>query len=189
MKLTDAEIRALLDRYEAAETSLEEEAQLRKALSDQELNVEFHPYRRWFAGLDVIAGQQVLAKAGPWTDANEATGSSTAPKLAVVHRAARVPRAAWWSIAALFLIALCAGLYLVRDATPTEGAAVVATEEVAVPIDWSKYEITDPEEAARVTRAALVQVSQHLHRGSELTAEELSRMEPIHLIVNPNRKS
>ncbi len=197
MKLNPAEIRALLDRYEAAETSLEEERQLKAALAESDLDASLLPYRQWFGGLEALRHASVPTQAGPWSQSPAASGaafaktpataavSGTSP-LRVVHRAST--RQVWSRIAvAAMLLVVCGAALLFWRKPQTPEAPLAAIDGAAVPIDWSKYEVTNPEEASRITRAALVQVSQHLHRGGELTAEELGRMEPIHLILN--RKS
>ena len=187
MNLTTAQIRALLDRYEAADTSLEEERTLGSVLAAPDLDPSLRPYRQWFVGLDAIGRVSAKPQEGPWS-ASSTTGRTS--QLRVVHRAASTRQL--WSriaVAALVLVVFAAGIVFWRKPALPDSATIVAdAEETPTAIDWSKYEITDPVEASRITRAALVQVSQHLHRGSELTAEELARMEPIHLILN-NRKS
>ena len=200
MKLTPTQLRDLLDRYEAAETSLAEERALRDALASPDVPPGFRPYRQWFAGLDAIARTRAVPQDGPWSDAPQAATRGTvvdAPAAATATASARGPaaglrvahrapaRAGWTRLAAAAAVLLVLAGALLVWRKPLGHAPIAADAESApVPIDWSKYEVTDPVEASRITRAALAQVSQHLHRGSELTAEELARMQPIHLILN-----
>ena len=285
MRLTETQIRGLLDRYEAAETSVAEERELRAALAAPDLPEGLRPYRRWFGGLEVLAKAAPTSRPGPWSVAGgeplaqpEAPAQAPppvavetgAPREAVVRTlatdgasAARRPsrrRALLLRLAAaaavIGLLALGAGLLLrdgsgseapvaesappapsgtvpealpqlppppapegPRQDTPTDRRApatladappsrqpeaprqrrVTPTEEVPgappaegtrfavagpAPIDCSKYEITDPDEAARLTRGALAEVSAHLQRGSALTAVELGRLQPLHHLHN-----
>ena len=184
--LTTAQIQALLDRYEAAKTSLDEERQLRQALAQPQLDESLQPYRQWFAGLDLIASAKTLGRPGPWQSANAAPLAPA--QLTVVHRTG--PRQLWrrLAIAALALVVLGAALLFWRK-PQTALQPNLADDSTPKAIDWSKYEVTDPAEAARITRAALTQVSHHLHRGTELTAAELGHLESLHHVITSNRKS
>ena len=73
MRLTPAQLRALLDRYEAAETSVAEERALKAALAAPDVPEEFHAYRPWFGGLQVLAKAAPADRTGPWTQVADAT--------------------------------------------------------------------------------------------------------------------
>ena len=195
MRLTEPQIRALLDRYEAAETSIAEERQLKAALADPQLDAEFAPYRQWFGGLRVLAQAPAPARSGPWDAAVAKTEHAAAdrePALRVVHRRTTdAMRYVRWAVAAALIGVMGFGASLLLQDERDLGTFALDTtapdDAAPAAIDWSKYEVTDPAEATRITRAALAQVSQSLHRGSALTAGELGRMESIHYILN--RKS
>ena len=209
MRLTAPQIRALLARYEAAETSLEEERALRAAMAAPELAEEFHAYRAWFGGLEVLANTPAPQRAGPWSEPvveSERTPEPGARIRSISSALATPPpqgrrrsrtRLLWTRLAVaaalIGLLGLGASLLLQRDVTQSPLAeADAAPPETLLDnppsaIDWSKYEVTDPEEATRITRAALAQVSTRLRRGSSLTAENLGAMAPIHHLHN--RKS
>ncbi len=195
---TPAELRRLLDRYEAAETSVAEERRLKAALAEPGLPAEFAPYRQWFAGLQVLAKAEAKTTAGPWDAATVAPAQPNGAKvktlrdaptsgLRVVHR--RPASAHWvrWAVAAMLIGVMGFGASLLLTERQPLGTLAVEIPEAPTPIDWSKYEVTDPAEATRITRAALAQVSSSIHRGSELTAGELGRMASLQHLLN--RKS
>ncbi len=229
--ITPDALRALLNRYEAAETSIAEERLLKAALAEPGLPTEFAPYRQWFGGLQVLAKAEAITKAGPWDTAATAPAAAapsppaghrsaallpgpkeqsaatrrgpappqpstpqpapqpgTPPTLRVVHRKpASTTHWLRYAVAAMLIGILGFGAsLLIGDQAPL-GTLSVALPEAPTQIDWSKYEVTDPAEATRITRAALAQVSTSLRRGSELTAEELGRMESLQHLLN--RKS
>ena len=204
--ITPAELRALLDRYEAAETSVAEERLLKAALAEPGLPTEFAPYRQWFAGLQVLAKAEAKTTAGPWDVATVAPERSNGAKvtslrdastsslrdapivnLRVVHRKPATTNWVRWAVAAMLIGIMGFGASLLLTEQQPLGTLAVELPETPTPIDWSKYEVTDPAEATRITRAALAQVSTSIHRGSELTAEELGRMDALQHLLN--RKS
>lgn len=241
MRLTTPQIRALLARYEAAETTLEEERDLRAALSSPGIPEEFHAYRSWFGGLEVLASAPAPERAGPWSEDARSRGSApgrpSEAKVRDIRRAPATPppqgntdgalgnstpgqrgnaqgspaaakpvhgrrrvRPLWVRLAVAAALVGLLGFgasLLLQPGTPDAPIAVTPDDQPldnpttqqppSTPIDWSQYEVTDPAEATRITRAALAQVSNRLRRGSALTAEHLGTMEPIHHLHN--RKS
>ena len=250
MRPTEAQLRALLDRYEAAATTVAEERQLRAALAAPDLPEALHPYRAWFGGLDALATAAPTQRPGPWsapaTDLAPAADDAPprAPREATIRTLAttstaqrgRRRRALFLRLAAAaaFIGFIGLGVHLLiggdapapaeprsarrpgfasgsPEATATRPGLAPAPPEAtairpgpapappeatairpglasappeATAIDWSKYEVTDPDEAARLTRAALAEVSTRLRRGSALTAVELGRLEPLHHLHN-----
>ena len=171
--LSNAQIRQLLDRYEAAETSIEEERQLKAALLRDDLSPEFEPYRTWFAAQKVLAKAQASERPGPWAKAEAGKEAAVRPM--------RSRRFYGLSIAAsILLAALSLGIWSWWSSSlPSSQPVASFPIETPKPIDWSKYEVTDPQEAARITQAALAQVSTRLAHGSNLTQREIARLQPI----------
>lgn len=185
-------LRALLDRYEAAETSVAEERELKALLQASDLPEEFVHYRQWFgiqATLQTAKSTKPFAEA-PWlAPTKNGADHCKQPQLRVVskrtglfaHSGFRYGIAA----AAMLAVVMAAGMLFLSKDVGTDGPAVAETTiETPVAIDWSKYEITDPEEATRITRAALANVSRRIENGSRITSREVGRIEPIHNVLN-----
>lgn len=166
-------IRRLLDRYEAAETTLAEERELRAYFqADDGVAADLRRYAPLFAV------QRVLAKAAP-TTAPSGPWDAAPTTLRVAHRR----RTRWLGLAAAAAVALLIALALpnlISEDAPGPLAQNSTTTTPPTPaVDWSKYEITDPEEAVRLTRGALATVATGLRSGGELTHRELGRLKPI----------
>ena len=154
-------IRQLLDRYFEGKTTLEEETQLRRAFQQKELPEDLLPFRPLFqyfeqerdAQLDQSFEQRLLEQ----IDEKPATSPT-----AILRR---LPTQRWAvGIAAAVMLAL--GLFWLYQ------PAGFQTREDATAINWSKYEVEDPEEAFRITQSALLQASQELNQGTKVAAEE-----------------
>ncbi len=194
--MTDPQkLRVLLERYEAAETSVAEERELKALLQAADLPEEFGHYRQWFgiqAAVQTATSTKPFAEA-PWL-APTKNGADHGPKpaLKVVSKrsdlSTRPSRRFAVAAAAMLLVIMAAGLFfLSQENSLSTNQAIAQNEaetETPVAIDWSKYEITDPEEATRITRAALANVSRRIENGGRITSKEVSRMEPIHNILN-----
>ena len=178
MKPTDEKrLRELARRYDAAETSLEEERELRELLRDPGLPQAYAPYRQLLTGAEAL---RRLSPEVPWaepTGAREpaAPGSQARARLRPARRGAA--RRAWAAAAAAALL-LCAGALLWRG----EPDARLPDPPTAT-IDWTKYEVTDAAEATRITRAALSTVSRRLDRSGHIASREVARLEPIQRVL------
>lgn len=150
--------KTLIEKYFAGETTLEEEKHL-KAYFRNEASVEdglkrYIPLFRFFKdeqarGLSADFEQQVTTKL-------------STPARRFHLKPIRIAVAA--AITALVLVAATL-VYIEVNRTP-ETAPVAA-------IDWSKYEPKTPEEAYKITRAALMKVSSGMNRGVGLAAEKV----------------
>ncbi|NUN99883.1 MAG: hypothetical protein HUU01_04630 [Saprospiraceae bacterium] len=147
----------LIEKYFAGETTLEEE-KLLKAYFREEDSVEdglkaYAPMFRFF--------EAEQARVLPSDFENRMPTQLTPPA-----RRFRLVSIRMAAAAAIFLLVLLAGALVYREiGTVQESAAPVAT------IDWSKYEPKTPEEAIKITRAALLKVSNGMNRGATMAAE------------------
>ncbi len=150
--------RQLLDKYFEGETSLQEERQLRQAFQQEGLPEDLQPFQPLFrylqheqqdAGLSEGFEERLLQQLEP------------EPPSATVRR--MQPYRWVLRIAAAVLLAL--GVYGVCQLTAEEKPAVAG-------IDWSKYEVQEPEEAFRLTQAALLKASSELNQGTSVAAKE-----------------
>jgi len=189
-QMTDPQkLRALLERYEAAETSVAEERELKALLKADDLPSEFAHYRQWFGiqkAISTAKSNKPFAEA-PWlAPTKNGVDHGQKPALKVVSKRSRTNLRIGIAAAIMLAIVMAAGLFFLSEDAGTNSNRAIAKNDVETPvtIDWSKYEITDPKEAARVTRAALANISQRIENGSKITSREVSRIEPIHNVFN-----
>ncbi|MFK8056549.1 MAG: hypothetical protein AB8F78_10550 [Saprospiraceae bacterium] len=193
--MTDPQkLRALLDRYEAAETSVAEERELKALLQAADLPAEFAPYQQWFGIQTVIQtakSTKPFAEA-PWlAPTKNGADHGKQPQLRVVSKRsglkARPKLRIAIAAAVMLAVVMTAGFFFLSNENSLTASQPIASNnivEAQVAIDWSKYEITDPEEATRITRAALSNVSRRIENGSRITSKEVGRMEPINNVFN-----
>jgi len=185
--MTDLQkLRALLDRYEAAETSVAEERELKALLQASDLPEEFVHYRQWFGvqtAIQTAKSTKPFAEA-PWlAPTKNGADHGKQPQLKVVSKRnglnSRANLRLAFAAAAMLLVVISAGLFFLSQDDSFNTNQQVAQNTIETPvetpvaIDWSKYEITDPEEATRITRAALANVSRRIENSSRITSREL----------------
>ncbi len=177
--MNESRLRELIARYEAAETSLAEERELRGLLAAPELPRDLHGYRAYLGVTRVLAKAEAAPRPGPW---ERGRATEPAPGLRVAHR----PRVGPWkyaAVAAVLLVSTLALLLTYRSYNSTQAPALLA-QELPTTVDWSRYEITDPAEATRITTEALAMVGEGLNEGSGITGREVSRIQPISRITS-----
>lgn len=155
-------VKAIIDRYFAGETSLEEEAQLRAYFSGAEVDDRLKPYKPLFVVL-----QQESERSMP--DAALEKLWQHPPKPAAQLRISTYRR--WIAVAASVALAIALWRWYPQQAAP-ESPAIAA-------VDWSKYEVTDPEEALRITKKALGRTSRELNRAAEKAAQEITKVKKM----------
>lgn len=148
--MTHTTAKTLLDRYFLGETSLEEEQQLRAYFKAGDIHPELAAYPPLFSY---------------W----EQAGEIVAPK--VKRSAVRRRLSVRWLTAAAAAAVLL--LSLNTWIGPPDTGSTIAD---AQPIDWSKYEVTDPEEAVRILHGALKTASTEINRGPTITIKELGEV-------------
>lgn len=147
--------RALLERYFAAETTAAEEAALRD----------------YFGGEDV---DPRLAAHAAWFDYLRRAGRERLPADFAVVLPARRRSLRWRGLlaaAAAVLLLCCLWWWSQPPAGPR-------TDKLAA-VDWSKYEVQDPESAARILQASLRKAGAGLRTGTEEAAREMERLERL----------
>jgi hypothetical protein len=150
--MTHTTAKILLDRYFLGETSLEEEQQLRAYFKDGDIHPELAAYPPLFSY---------------W----EQAGDIVAPK--IKRSAVRRKLSVRWLTAAAASAVLLLSLNTWVGPTNAHDPSVIAD---AQPIDWSKYEVTDPEEAVRILHGALKTASTEINRGPTITIKELGEV-------------
>ena len=145
------EAQSLLDRYFAGETTLAEERQLAAYFRGPTVAAQLAPYAPLFAY---------------W--ARQAERSYP-------HRSPR-PYRTWLTAAAIALVLLAVHFLLPR---PEHRELSHFPVETRRPVDWSRYEVTDREEALRLVGGALARVGEGMARSRQLTVDELRRTHDI----------
>ena len=181
----------LVARYDAAESTLAEEQELRALLRASDLPKAYLPYRALFGATQVLAkAQPTMYRAGPWDQPAKLNGqpakvvplarktSDTLQRPAPrTRRTARMRTLRLVSLAAAAVVLVALAVSLLRHAdTAAPEAQPIASAQT---IDWSKYEVTDVDEAKRITAAALGTVTRNIDQSGRITSREVGRMHPI----------
>lgn len=145
----------LIERYFAGETSREEETRLKAYFRTGAVSPELEAYRPLFA---YWAGEAAVV----------------APPRPGRRRVRRLPRILLAVAASLLLVVLVRFVHQ-REAPPVSSFPVAQR----TPVDWSKHEITDEEEALRFLKTVLKSTSENLTRAPEITIRELREVERI----------
>lgn len=162
-------MKALLEKYFAGNTTLEEEAKLQAYFRSGQVEEELKQYQPLFQLFD---------------HEREVTVSDDFDKKlqAKLDSPAKVVRLRSWQRTLLRVAAvgavLLASYFAFRSMQPAPEAPVATT------IDWSKYEITDEQLALEETKKALRLVSAKLNKGKRKTIEEVSKTEKITKYLN-----
>jgi len=145
--MTTETVNELLERYFAGTTSLAEEADLRAYFTGNNVAPELAQYTPLFAYWQLAA---------------------TSPAAVQPAKSRRLPIRWLSAAAASVLLLLAANIWLQPDHEQSD----TSIAEVKT-IDWSKYEVTDQEEALRILHGALKTASTELNRAPRAAANQL----------------
>ena len=160
----------LLERYFAGDSSLADERELRAAFQSDAL-AERYPKAAALFRYQAAGKTRRLAPA-----AARATQARTFGVAASRRTLAVIPGYYWvLRIAAALLIGIAAFHWL--DRAPSVAAFPIA--ETTQTVDWSKYEVTDPEEAARILSRSLRQMSGGMRSGLQTAGSELRKIKRL----------
>jgi hypothetical protein len=159
-------IETLLERYNAGETTLAEEKELRQAFQDEALAQRYPAAAQWF-GYQVAAKKRRLRPAAARATQRRISGTAAPRRTLAVSWVLR--------IAAALLIGIAAFQWLARDPAVT-GFPVAETETT---VDWSKYEVTDPAEAARILSRSLRTMSGEMRSGLKTAGQEIRKVNSL----------
>ncbi len=152
MTHTEAEI--LLHRYFEGNTTLAEEKRLREYFRSGDVHPDL-------AELDPLFAY--------WDEAANVVAPPV--KKAPVRR--RLPIRWLSAAAAAILLLFAAGSWFNQQSGLTD-VSIAQVEAETKTIDWSKYEVTDPEEAYKVLRNALGTASAEMNRSARITVREIN---------------
>ncbi|MEL7122394.1 MAG: hypothetical protein AAFO07_23315 [Bacteroidota bacterium] len=150
-------IKELLDKYFEGETTLEEEHKLKLYFLDDNVDESLLPYKPLFNMIE----EESHVKLNKTFDSKL---EASIKQFRTRHRIRRMYQVIG-SAAAMLAILLCLFLYNPMDETVQEAG-----------IDWSKYEPETPEEAFKVTRGAIMQLSVGIKSSAERAAQEMDNV-------------
>jgi hypothetical protein len=157
------QIRTLLDRYFAGETTLKEERRLRRYFSGPQVDRRLLEYAPLF---------QVLVQ-----EKQRRLNDQTAARLRPEDKkpATFIVRYRHWAARAAAILLVAVGLWWAYQGQQQLAGQPTAEAET----DWSKYEITDEKEALRIAQGALFKVSKTLNEGAKAAAGQVDRMQEM----------
>jgi len=156
-------MKALIEKYFEGETSLEEEAMLRDYFNNGQVEEELSAYQPLF---QYIANEQEQALSDDFEEQLFQRLEATSPKIVQMRLWPRqVMRIA--AVAAVLLVAM---IFLQKTNT---------TQAQQAAVDWSKYEITDEQQAYDETVKALKLLSTKLNKGTKKAEQEMEKMEKV----------
>jgi hypothetical protein len=167
--MEQAEIRALLDKYWTAETSLEEERQLADYFRRPEIDPALEPFRSLF---DWRAEEAELT---PGEDFDHRMLERIAPTPSL-----RIPSIGYAAAAAVILC-ICISFFLtVSSPGPGHSVATSAPPPAVVPASPAvRHEIKDtyddPQQALAAVRHALLIASNGISKGRHITQKNINR--------------
>lgn len=157
-------IQQLLERYFNGDTSLRDEAQLRRYFAGPDIDERLRRYQPLFRYLQA---EQARTTSTDFDDNWQSPPARTA-------KIRRLGGPRTWFIGIAAMLALALGLWFLAPAPE------VATEQTAGnAIDWSKYEPKSEEEAIRLTRTALIGAATHLNAGARQAAKKVKRVKTL----------
>ena len=157
--MDDQLIRQLLNDYFDGQTSLEQEAQLKRAFQRDDLPKDLQGYRPLFGYLEQSAAPEL----GDAFDA-KLLAQLQPDQARVRHLSART-----WVLRVAAAVALAIGAFwMYEDYQPAQHQEVTG-------VDWSKYEVEDPKQAFAITSDALKRASAELNQGTNVAARGFER--------------
>lgn len=159
--MSDKKIKELLDKYFAAETSLEEEEQLRQFFSGNDIPEQWLPYRPMFQYFSAFAKQN------PPEDFEQKL-------LKNIRQQQKPHRIDGWK-----LLPYAAAITLLLTLTCLFSPFAEKKTKTAQNIQWEQYEPKSEEEALQETIAALRLLAEKLNGSKKATVKEIQKMDKI----------
>lgn len=155
----------LLDKYFEGATTLAEEKQLKRLFQQEELPEHLQPYQPLFQYFEQAASAEL----------DDRFDEKLLAKLEAKPRQARIRRlqVSSWIVRIAAVVMLTMGGWWYTTQYVTSPPAATAG------IDWSKYEVEDPEEAFKFTQMALLKASGELNQGTNTAAREMSNLKKV----------
>ncbi|MCB0572451.1 MAG: hypothetical protein KDC66_21935 [Phaeodactylibacter sp.] len=156
-------VEQLLERYFEGESSLTEEQQLREYFQRTDVPEQLRPYQPLFQYFAEEQAQNALGN--DFDEKLLGQLQESAPRLTAIRRIGL----RGWALRAAAIVLLGLGLgwlFFPKTTAPAQTAG----------IDWAQYEVQDPQQAFRITTAALLKTSGELNRGTSTAARELKNL-------------
>ena len=152
----------LIQKYFEGESSLQEEAQIKAYFEQPEIHASLHEYQSVF---NYFQAEQQVELSHDFEQ--KLMEKLTQPTLVGKPKVRRLN--SWvLRVAAAVMLAISAWwLYPTTQTTQTSQ------------VDWAKYEPKSPEDAFRITQAALLKTSSELNQGASRAASEVNKIQEI----------
>ena len=164
-------INNLLEKYFEGETNLQEEKQLKHFFTQERVPEQFESYQPLFQYLEQEAKVELDASF------DEKILSAIAETDAKIVPMRRFSAVRWISRAAAVVAFVGLGWWASDQILNPPTNTVTA-------IDWSKYEVKEPEEAFNFTQMALLKASSELNQGTNTAAREVSNLKTLNRFLS-----
>lgn len=184
--MTQPDIKALLDKYWQAETTLEEEQQLAAYFRQPETDPAFESYRAMFAWREEEAqwtpgadfDSRILQRIESAEQAQADTPHEQVHPQAPVHRL-EIRRSVGYAAAAAIILCIGISFFLSIGSGSNRGGEVTAnapTAEVRTRPGNIKDTYDDPQKALAAVRHALLIASARISQGRHITQKNIARL-------------
>ncbi|MEN0003264.1 MAG: hypothetical protein AAF798_03940 [Bacteroidota bacterium] len=153
------QINGLLERYFEGQTSLEEEQQLQQYFAQAVIDERLQQFAPLFQFFEV----EQTAALDEQFDARLLEAIEEQAKVVPMRSTGRRVILRWLSRAAAIVLIFAAAWWVYDTQQPLEQTG----------IDWSKYEVTDPQLAFALTQKALKGASAQIKKGSDMAQSEV----------------
>lgn len=169
------QINELLEKYWQGESSLDDENALHQYFESDQIAKEHQSFKPLFSFFKKEAEISLDESFDKKIQARLSQESKSKP----VSRVFRLPQLA--RIAAVLLIGIGIGYFAFQQGKSDAGKEKVASQG----IDWSKYEVTDEEEAIKQVELALRLISNNVNKGTSVASKSVGKMEKATKIIAP----
>ena len=176
-----SEVKKLLEKYWAGETSVEEEMLLADYMSGEKVHPEFAAFKSLFSYYNDVKGLQMQ------NDFDEKI-LAFLQKEDQKKNTVRKFNFSWVRVAAIFLIAAGLGTFIYHSASKHQDTNTPEVAQSASTVDCNTEQIKDtyssPEEARKGVEQALAVLSSKMNKGKNITEKGISKIETINKVMN-----
>ena len=177
-----SEVKKLLDKYWAGETSVEEEALLANYLSSDNIHPDFIQFKPLFSYYNEVKDLHVQDN---FDEKILALIEEPAQEKGVVRKL----NFSWVRVAAIFLITIGLGTFVYHSTNKHQRTNSTAVAQSASTTDNNNPEqikdtYSDPEEARKGVEHALALLSSKMNKGKNITEKGISKIETINKVMN-----
>ena len=176
-----SEVKNLLEKYWAGETSVEEEMLLADYMSGEKVHPEFVEFKPLFSYYNEVKGLHVQED---FDEKILALIQETDQKKNTVRKF----NFSWVRVAAIFLLAVGLGTFVYHSTSKHQGTNTPEVAQSSSTVDNDPEQIKDtyssPEEARKGVEQALAILSSKMNKGKNITEKGISKIETINKVMN-----